>query len=74
MIVLPSEKNNGHLCPRCNSNSVFFRVQSEILDLKVCVECGLEAAKLGLIVTELSKERAGFSRSDLVEESEHPSL
>jgi hypothetical protein len=49
------KQTNGHnLCARCYSNAIFFRVRSEILDVSVCVECGLEAVSLGLIVTQLS--------------------
>jgi hypothetical protein len=36
-------------------------VRSEIIDIKVCVECGVKAATLGLIVTELSKEKGSAS-------------
>jgi Zn ribbon nucleic-acid-binding protein len=45
------------LCQRCDSQPLFFRVRSEIIDIKVCVECGVKAASLGLIVTELSKDK-----------------
>lgn len=48
----------AYVCQRCDNNAVFFRVRSEVIDIKVCVECGVKAASLGLIVTELSKEQA----------------
>jgi ribosomal protein L37AE/L43A len=56
MISSADENYQVHLCQRCDSNPIFFRVRSEVIDVKVCVECGVKAASLGLTVTELSKE------------------
>lgn len=55
------QRNGSHFCTRCYSNPVFFRVRSEILNVDVCVECGLEAVSLGLMVTQLSERKSEFS-------------
>jgi len=74
MIRSLKQRNKLHLCPRCESNPLFFRVRSEILDIKVCVECGLKARRLGLIVTELPREQVGLSVSNFGDRLGHLSL
>jgi hypothetical protein len=71
MLRSPKQRKKSHLCPRCESGPLFFRVRSEILDVKVCVECGLKAKRLGLLVTELPREQVGLS---VLNFPDHPSL
>lgn len=63
MIGAATRPHSFHLCSRCNSNPVFFRVKSEILNAQVCVECGLKAVGLGLTVIPLVSEEGSFSHA-----------
>jgi Zn ribbon nucleic-acid-binding protein len=73
MLRSPKERNRTYLCPRCESEPLFFRVRSEILDVKVCVECGLKAKRLGLFVTELPREQVPLSVLRFSDKSGHAS-
>lgn len=42
------------VCPRCYGEPLWFRVRSDLMDIDVCEQCGLAAAKLGLEVIRLS--------------------